>query len=165
MGVILLVSFVVSIYALSFWVQLLSGDSPEILMRRTIRHAELDTLLCAHFLFYRERRRGGEFTNFKVGLLKCSECCLFVACGHIYAPWCHLTTVCLGRSKHNTHTQTVIQLFAPTVSPPSVLKYCLSSLALKPVLIVVCSFSSIRWAFCSPSPVELTFAVFHGFTR
>lgn len=108
----------------------------------------------------RERRRGGEFLNFKVGVVEMRRAL------PLCSLWSYLCSMMSSDKRvfgkvnaQHPHTQTAIQLFPPTVSPPSVLKYCLSALALNPVLIVVCSFSSIRGAFCSPSPVDVAFSL------
>lgn len=57
------------------------GTPPEILMRRTIRHAELDTLLCAHFRFFvgakrkTERRRIHKLQSWLVEMLRVLPLC------------------------------------------------------------------------------------------
>lgn len=105
----------------------------------------------------------------KLSMVKCQECGLFVACGHIYASWCHPTAVCLGGSTHTpTHRPSYSCSLQPlTVSLLSVLKYCQTLLALRPVLIVISISSSFHRAFYLPFPCRyLTFTQsFTGFTH
>lgn len=50
------------------------------------------------------RQREANLCASKLATVKCQECGLFLACGHIYALWCHPTAVCLGGSGHTpTH--------------------------------------------------------------
>lgn len=50
----------------------------------------------------------------KLSMVKCQQCGLFVACGHIYASWCHPTAVCLGGSTHTpTHRPSYSCLLPP----------------------------------------------------
>lgn len=144
----------------------LQGTSPsQISKQMTIRHAEWDMSSENGRNWKKER----EFIYLKLSMVKCQECGLFVACGHIYASWCHPTAVCLGGSTHTpTHRPSYSCSLQPlTVSPLSVLKYCQTLLALRPLLIVISISSSVRRAFHLPFPCRyLTFTQsFAGFTH
>lgn len=80
--------------------------------------------LCMRAQRTTEMDRGKEnIWALKLSLVKCQECGLFVAFGHIYASWCHPTAVCLGGS---THTPTHRPSYSCSLQPN-----CLSPLCLK----------------------------------
>lgn len=114
-------------------------------------------VICLFTRAQRKTKMDGEEDNLcalKLSLVKCQECGLFVARGHIYASWCHPTAVCLGGSAHTpTHRPSYSCSLQPwTVSPLFALKYCQTLPPLRPVLIVLSTFSSVHRASCLPFP-------------
>lgn len=67
----------------------------------------------------RDGREKENLWTLKLSLVKCQDCGLFVACGRIYAPWCHPTAVCLGGSTHTpTHRPSYSCRLQPLTVPP-----------------------------------------------
>lgn len=140
----------------------LDGGSPrQISKQRTIRHAEWDMLLQCHLSFHEsseeDRRRQREnLCSLKLSMVKCQECGLFVAVV-IFMPHdvIRQPRVWEGQYIHpHTDHHTAVSSSPLTASPPSVLKYCLTLLALRPILSVISFHPSAELSIC-PFPVVI----------